>query len=95
MHQFLIYLFIVISQLALAVFKVLEIKWVVENDITKSVILFNIQILFWIASTAWSVDSFLKGDWVTIILFLLSGSIGKIIILKYFKKKEALLNEGV
>jgi len=75
-HQFLIYLFIVISQLALAVFKVLEIKWVVENDITKSVILFNIQILLWISSTAWSVDSFLKGDWITIVLFLLSGSIG-------------------
>ncbi|NDB28977.1 hypothetical protein EB169_05305 [archaeon] len=88
MHQFLIYLFIVISQLALAVFKVLEIKWVVENDITKSVILFNIQILLWISSTAWSVDSFLKGDWITIVLFLLSGSIGKIIILKYYKKKE-------
>lgn len=88
MHQFLIYLFIVISQLALAVFKVLEIKWVVENDITKSVVLFNIQILLWISSTAWSVDSFLKGDWITIVLFLLSGSIGKIIILKYFKKKE-------
>jgi positive regulator of sigma E activity len=87
-HQFLIYLFIVISQLALAVFKVLEIKWVVENDITKSVVLFNIQILLWISSTAWSVDSFLKGDWITIVLFLLSGSIGKIIILKYFKKKE-------
>jgi len=87
-HQFLIYLFIVISQLALAVFKVLEIKWVVENDITKSVILFNIQILLWISSTAWSVDSFLKGDWITIVLFLLSGSIGKIIILKYYKKKE-------
>jgi hypothetical protein len=46
--------------------------------------------MFWIASTAYSVDSFLKGDWVTIILFLLSGSIGKIVILKYFKKREAL-----
>ena len=88
MYQILIYLFVVFSQLALAVFKVLEIKWVVENDITKSVILFNIQILLWISSTAWSVDSFLKGDWITIVLFLLSGSIGKIIILKYYKKKE-------
>jgi hypothetical protein len=87
-NDFLVYLFVVFSQLALAVFKVLEIKWVVENDITKSVLLFNIQTAFWIASTAYSVDSFLKGDWVTIILFLLSGSIGKIIILKYFKKKE-------
>lgn len=95
MNEILIYCFVVLSQLALAVFKVLEIKWVVETDINKTVILFNIQTLFWIASTAWSVDSFLKGDWVTIILFLLSGSIGKIIILKYFKKKEALLNEGV
>ena len=88
MNDFLVYLFVVFSQLALAVFKVLEIKWVVENDITKSVILFNIQILLWISSTAWSVDSFLKGDWITIVLFLLSGSIGKIIILKYYKKKE-------
>jgi hypothetical protein len=44
--------------------------------------------MFWIASTAWSVDSFLKGDWITITLFLLSGSIGKLIILKYFKRKE-------
>jgi hypothetical protein len=44
--------------------------------------------MFWIASTAWSVDSFLKGDWITIILFLTSGSIGKIVILKYFKRKE-------
>lgn len=94
MHPYFIYGFVIVSQLALAVFKVLEIKWVVENNITKSVILFNIQILFWIASTAWSVDSFLKGDWLTIVLFLLSGSIGKIIILKYFKKKEAL-NEGI
>lgn len=88
MNQFLVYSFVIVSQVALAVFKVLEIKWVVENNITKSVILFNIQTLFWIASTAWSVDSFLKGDWITIILFLLSGSIGKIVILKYFKKKE-------
>lgn len=88
MNQFLVYSFVIVSQIALAVFKVLEIKWVVENNITKSVILFNVQTLFWIASTAWSVDSFLKGDWVTIILFLLSGSIGKIVILKYFKKKE-------
>ena len=88
MNEILIYCFVVLSQLALAVFKVLEIKWVVENDITKSVILFNIQILLWISSTAWSVDSFLKGDWITIVLFLLSGSIGKIIILKYYKKKE-------
>jgi hypothetical protein len=88
MHPYFIYGFVIVSQLALAVFKVLEIKWVVENNITKSVILFNIQILFWIASTAWSVDSFLKGDWLTIVLFLLSGSIGKIIILKYFKRKE-------
>jgi len=87
-NDLLVYVFIVISQLALAVFKVLEIKWVVETNITKSVILFNVQILLWIASTAWSVDSFLKGDWITIVLFLLSGSIGKIIILKYFKKKE-------
>lgn len=94
MHPYFIYGFVIVSQLALAVFKVLEIKWVVENNITKSVILFNIQILFWIASTAWSVDSFLKGDWLTIVLFLLSGSVGKIIILKYFKKKEAL-NEGI
>jgi hypothetical protein len=90
MHQILVYGFVILSQLALAVFKVLEIKWVVENNITKSVILFNIQTMFWIASTAYSVDSFLKGDWVTIILFLLSGSIGKIVILKYFKKREAL-----
>lgn len=90
MHQILVYRFVILSQLALAVFKVLEIKWVVENNITKSVILFNIQTMFWIASTAYSVDSFLKGDWVTIILFLLSGSIGKIVILKYFKKREAL-----
>jgi len=88
MHQILIYFCVILTQLALAVFKVLEIKWVVENDVTKSVLLFNIQTLFWIASTAWSVDSFLKGDWITIILFLLSGSIGKIIILKYFKRKE-------
>jgi len=87
-NDFLVYLFVVFSQLALAVFKVLEIKWVVENNITKSVLLFNIQTAFWIASTAYSVDSFLKGDWTTIILFLLSGSIGKIIILKYYKKKE-------
>jgi hypothetical protein len=90
MHQILVYGFVILSQLALAIFKVLEIKWVVENNITKSVILFNIQTMFWIASTAYSVDSFLKGDWVTIILFLLSGSIGKIVILKYFKKREAL-----
>jgi len=90
MHKLLVYGFVILSQLALAVFKVLEIKWVVENNITKSVILFNIQTMFWIASTAYSVDSFLKGDWLTIILFLLSGSIGKVIILKYFKKKEAL-----
>jgi hypothetical protein len=90
MHQILVYGFVILSQLALAVFKVLEIKWVVENNITKSVILFNIQTMFWIASTAYSVDSFLKGDWVTIILFLFSGSIGKIVILKYFKKREAL-----
>lgn len=89
MNPILIYGFVVFSQLALAVFKVLEIKWVVENNITKSVILFNIQTMFWIASTAWSVDSFLKGDWLTIFLFLLSGSIGKIIILKYFKRKES------
>lgn len=88
MNQLLVYLFVVISQIALAVFKVLEIKWVVENNITKSVILFNIQTLFWIASTAWSVDSFLKGDWITITLFLLSGSIGKIVILRHFKRKE-------
>jgi len=88
MHQILIYFCVILTQLALAVFKVLEIKWVVENDVTKSVLLFNIQTMFWIASTAWSVDSFLKGDWITIILFLLSGSIGKIIILKYFKRKE-------
>ena len=94
MNQFLVYSFVIVSQIALAVFKVLEIKWVVENNITKSVILFNIQTLFWIASTAWSEDSFLKGDWITIILFLLSGSIGKIVILKYFKKKEAI-NEAV
>ncbi len=94
MNQFLVYSFVIVSQVALAVFKVLEIKWVVENNITKSVILFNIQTLFWIASTAWSVDSFLKGDWITIILFLLSGSLGKIVILKYFKKKEAL-NETI
>lgn len=87
MNPLLIYGFVIISQLALAVFKVLEIKWVVENNITKSVILFNIQTMFWIASTAYSVDSFLKGDWITICLFLLSGSLGKIIILKYFKKK--------
>jgi hypothetical protein len=88
MHQILVYFCVILTQLALAVFKVLEIKWVVENDITKSVVLFNIQTMFWIASTAWSVDSFLKGDWITITLFLLSGSIGKIIILKYFKRKE-------
>lgn len=94
MNPILIYGFVVLSQLALAVFKVLEIKWVVENNITKSVILFNIQTMFWIASTAYSVDSFLKGDWITIILFLLSGSLGKIIILKYFKKKEAI-NETI
>lgn len=90
MNEFLLYSFIVFSQLALAVFKVLEIKWVVENNITKSVILFNIQTGFWIASTAYSVDSFLKGDWITMFVFLLSGSIGKIIILKYFKRKEAI-----
>lgn len=94
MHPYIVYGFVIFSQIALAVFKVLEIKWVVETNITKSVILFNIQTLFWIASTAWSVDSFLKGDWLTIILFLLSGSFGKIIILKYFKKKEAL-NETI
>ena len=94
MNPLLIYGFVIISQLALAVFKVLEIKWVVENNITKSVILFNIQTMFWIASTAYSVDSFLKGDWITICLFLLSGSLGKIIILKYFKKKEAI-NETI
>jgi positive regulator of sigma E activity len=88
MHPIIIYFCVILTQLALAVFKVLEIKWVVENDITKSVVLFNIQTMFWIASTAWSVDSFLKGDWITIILFLLSGSIGKLIILKYFKRKE-------
>jgi hypothetical protein len=88
MYDILIYCCVVITQLALAVFKVLEIKWVVENNITKSVVLFNIQTMFWIASTAWSVDSFLKGDWITITLFLLSGSIGKLIILKYFKRKE-------
>lgn len=88
MHPILIYFCVILTQLALAVFKVLEIKWVVENDITKSVVLFNIQTMFWIASTAWSVDSFLKGDWITITLFLLSGSIGKLIILKYFKRKE-------
>ncbi len=94
MHQLLVYGFVILSQIALAVFKVLEIKWVVENNITKSVILFNIQTMFWIASTAYSVDSFLKGDWVTIILFLLSGSLGKIVILKYFKRKEEL-NETI
>ncbi len=90
MNDVLVYCFVVFSQLALAVFKVLEIKWVVENNITKSVILFNIQTGFWIASTAYSVDSFLKGDWITMFVFLLSGSIGKIIILKYFKRKEAI-----
>lgn len=90
MYQILVYGFVILSQLSLAVFKVLEIKWVVENNITKSVILFNIQTMFWIASTAYSVDSFLKGDWITIALFLLSGSLGKIIILKYFKRKEAI-----
>ena len=63
MHPILIYFCVIVTQLALAVFKVLEIKWVVENDITKSVVLFNIQTMFWIASTAWSVDSFLKGDY--------------------------------
>jgi hypothetical protein len=89
MNPIIIYVLVILTQLALAVFKVLEIKWVVENNITKSVVLFNIQTMFWIASTAWSVDSFLKGDWITITLFLLSGSIGKIIILKYFKRKEA------
>lgn len=91
MNQILVYFFVVVSQIALAVFKVLEIKWVVENNITKSVILFNIQTLFWIASTAWSVDSFLKGDWITITLFLLSGSVGKIVILRHFKRKESIV----
>ena len=88
MNPLLVYGFVVLSQLALAVFKVLEIKWVVENNITKSVILFNIQTSFWIASTAYSVDSFLKGDWITIFLFLLSGSIGKIIILNILNEKK-------
>jgi hypothetical protein len=46
MHKLLVYGFVILSQLALAVFKVLEIKWVVENNITKSVILFNIQTCF-------------------------------------------------
>jgi hypothetical protein len=55
MYDILIYCCVVITQLALAVFKVLEIKWVVENNITKSVVF---------------------------------GSIGKLIILKYFKRKE-------
>ena len=48
MHPILIYFCVILTQLALAVFKVLEIKWVVENDITKSVVLFNIQTMFWI-----------------------------------------------
>lgn len=83
-----IYAFIVVSQLALAIFKVLEIKWVIENNIVKSVILFNIQTLCWLISTAWSIESFLKGDWTTVVLFLISGSLGKVVILRYYKKSE-------
>lgn len=70
------------AQVAFNILKVLEIRYTYEQDVPR--LLFNSvwMGLVSLASTFWSVDELLKGNWYVVPVFILGNVIGKYIGMK-------------
>ena len=82
------YLVVSILQLAFSIFKVYEIKWSYDEQITKLTIISFLQSATWITSTAIGVGGVLKGDLLMAILYVVFGGLGKVVAIKFFKNKR-------
>lgn len=70
----MIYLSVFLAQFLFNVFKVLEIRYTLQHNVSK-LLLNSVWInLVSLASTFYSLDALFKGDWL-IILFYISGSV--------------------
>jgi len=81
------YVVVSILQLAFSIFKVYEIKWSYDEQITKLTIISFLQSATWITSTAIGVGGVLKGDLLMAILYVVFGGLGKVVAIKFFKNK--------
>lgn len=70
----MIYVSVLLAQFLFNVFKVLEIRYTLQHNVSK-LLLNSVWInLVSLASTFYSLDALFKGDWL-IILFYISGSV--------------------
>ena len=82
------YILVGLLQIIQSIFKVYEIKWSYEDQTTKLTTLSFLMAGVWLLTTTIGVNAVLGGDWVMMIVYILSGGIGKILAIRMFKQNK-------
>ena len=82
------YILVGLFQIIQSIFKVYEIKWSYEDQTTKLTTLSFLMAGVWLLTTTIGVNAVLGGDWVMMVVYILSGGIGKILAIRMFKQNR-------
>jgi hypothetical protein len=86
------YVIVGLLNVLLSILKVYEIKWSYDEDVLKLTILSVILATSWLITTSIGVSSLLNGDKIMVIIYIVTGSIGKVLALKIFKNARKKQN---
>ena len=73
----LIYITVSILQVLQSILKVFDVKWSYEKKTLKLVLLNFVISLVWIVATAVGVSAIINGDYLMMLVYVLSGGFGK------------------
>lgn len=82
------YILVAIFQLAFSIFKVFDIKWSYENKVVELTILNFFMSAVWIIGTALGVAAVMDGDIIMMLIYVVSGGVGKVIAIRYFDNRS-------
>lgn len=86
------YVIVGLLNVLLSILKVYEIKWSYDEDVLKLTILSVILATSWLITTSIGVSSLLNGDKIMVIIYIVTGSIGKVLALKISKNARKKQN---
>jgi len=85
------YFLLALIQISFNLLKILEIKFSYDEDMKKTLIVGVLLSIVWLFSTAIGVSAVIKLDYVMMVVYVLSSTLGKVLALKlqkYYRLKK-------
>ena len=85
------YFLLALIQISFNLLKILEIKFSYDEDMKKTLIVGVLLSIVWLFSTAIGVSAVIKLDYVMMVVYVLSSTLGKVLAIKlqkYYRLKK-------